>query len=1322
MKRHVKASPAGSTTRQANGLGRFFRGAFATRGGSPRSKGSGAPSRRAGTLALTMALAALALLALAPSAGAILTRARTVSFGIDGTAATSFPHGAYEIAIANGRLYVATYDSASETEIHAYDIPSRTPVGGAFPLTVPSLGALAVDGTSGPTAGNIYYLTAEEQGNTGGKLYGFDEAGAPLGGNFPVSLGLQPLYNSPKLGVDPAGNPVAAYTYTGNGFQTNYVVEYDPLGNRVDELPGDATHFTHVGESHGGSGYPGALAFDSAGNLFLSERTAGMYKYTASSGFTDATLISPGWQFYPVGGVAADRSANRIYAAYQAGSKDSRAIEPTAQRVSVFDAPSGSFLYSFGEQSADALIAVDEDADEVYVYGSGLNGSGPSTPKIDVYGPRENFADASATLAAAENVTADGADLKATVTDNNALPTNWRLEISDNSGVTWKTVSLGKTEGGESNVAVAGTATKLIANTDYQFRVVTNKGTAPSDDVASASLSFKTLGAPPAITDVGAIGVTDIVARLTGSVDPRHSATTYAFEYGTTPALGSSTAMLAIGAGSAPLVLSQVVEGLSPGTTYYLRVTATNDFGTSEGDIVTFQTRLEPLPNPTGRAYEQVTPVDKNYGDANSGFGINRAGSSLDGNAVGFCTSNQFGEPPSQMTGLCAGYISRRTPNGWKTPNVIPPYCHIDPVTGEADGVSSPFPSPDFSSAIVMRPESPSCPIPPLDPAAPTRPEGVSYNLYREDLDTESPNYRLLNPATEEGTKAEVIPDSQLPVGGSDDFSHIVYQSRTNQTAPPDSPAPGLFRKLYEWDNGTLRLVSKDINNEPFTTASEIPAIGHIRGGSIELASAVSDDGRRIYFENPAPKRNATEICDVAGCEVYLREDGAETFDVSASECTSACGEPQTKADDFLSATPDGGKTFFTSCAKLSDESAPEGECTAPWSIFIGAVAGSKLYRWDRGGSSGHKLVDLTADHEPSDGTQPDFLGLIGESEDGDTAYFVTRGQIVAGAPTFPSKDTFGGQELVEGAKLYRWQWNGGSPQVKYIGPYQTRSGRLSPDVNYYQEQRPVSADGNDVMIYTDLRYDPAADHDADADAYRWDASKGWTCVSCQLPGTPSGGNIDLTDVWNEYTTGFLAETGTVEPRTYMSKDGQRIFFGTPDALVPEDVNGEQGCPKTAFKESDIYTCEDVYEWHDGTVSLVSSGTGAEPVQVIGASRTGDNVFFYTRQSLVGWDVDDNVDIYDSRIGGGFPEPPAQPPSCEGEACRGAGSSVPPPSGAGTAVFQGPGNSPSTSKRCPKAKREVKRNGKVSCVAKKQHHRNAKKQHRNAKHNRRAGR
>jgi hypothetical protein len=59
----AKASTAGSTQRQAKGLGRIFRGALATRGASRTSKGSGAPRARrmALPLALFVALISLAL-------------------------------------------------------------------------------------------------------------------------------------------------------------------------------------------------------------------------------------------------------------------------------------------------------------------------------------------------------------------------------------------------------------------------------------------------------------------------------------------------------------------------------------------------------------------------------------------------------------------------------------------------------------------------------------------------------------------------------------------------------------------------------------------------------------------------------------------------------------------------------------------------------------------------------------------------------------------------------------------------------------------------------------------------------------------------------------------------------------------------------------------------------------------------------------------------------------------------------------------------------------------------------------------------------------
>jgi hypothetical protein len=876
--------------------------------------------------------------------------------------------------------------------------------------------------------------------------------------------------------------------------------------------------------------------------------------------------------------------------------------------------------------------------------------------------------------------------------------------------------------------AVSEQVTGLDPNTKYFVRLAASRPLTPNSTVTSNSKAFTTDAVPPAIADLGAIEIGDTSARMVATIDPRNSDTGYSFQYGTTPALGSSTAPLEIGGGTTPITVSQAIGGLSPDTTYYFRAVATNLTGTTASPSKTFHTRVDPLPLPEDRGWEQVTPPDKNYGDGDN-FVLQGvlAGVSRDGNAAAFCTTALFGEPAGRMTRFCAPYLSRRTPSGWQTTSPWPDYCHIDPVSGDPLGILIAYPSPDYSRFVIQQPESDGCPVPPLDPAAPLIPGGISHNLYLQDPTTDPASYDLLNPHLGGRPGGEL--SEQEFLAGSDDFSHVVYQSFNNQTAPPDSPEPDTnFRKLYDWEReghgpctqpgGCLSLLSKDPDDEPFTTPSAIPTIESLGGGVGHLGSSVSGDGERVFFQNPVPSSGSQAIaCDIPGCQLYMREGGATTYDVSVSECTlgpGPCGSPQTVADKFLSATSSGAEAFFTSCAKLTDDSAPEVSCTDPYRS--GGATGSKLYRWDRDAAPGHQLIDLTVDHEPSDGSQPDFAGLIGHSEDGEVAYFVTGtqsffsgastgGQIVSGEPTFV------------GEKLYRWRYNGGNPTLDYIAPYERQLGRFGSDINWMQQRHHVTPDGQYLLIYTSLAYDPAADRDTDADAYRWDEAGGWICLSCQDPGEPSGGDVDLSDVQLlEDTSGFSDGLSSNEPKFLISDDGQRVFFGTPDALVPADVNGEAGCPLDTdishVQWVDIYVCEDVYEWHDGTVSLISGGIGTSPARLISTTPSGRDVFFFTRERLVGWDVDRNVDLYDARIGGGFPEPPAQPVPCEGEACRGGGTTPPATTGAGTAVFQGPGN--------PAPKQGKPRKGK-----KRQHKgkkRKGKRQQRAANSNRRAGR
>jgi hypothetical protein len=80
-------------------------------------------------------------------------------------------------------------------------------------------------------------------------------------------------------------------------------------------------------------------------------------------------------------------------------------------------------------------------------------------------------------------------------------------------------------------------------------------------------------------------------------VDPNGQSTTYQFEYGLTE--GSLTNLVPVPAGSAgsgyePVSVDAVATGLTPGTRYYVRVTATNASGKASSSIVSFLSSTEP--------------------------------------------------------------------------------------------------------------------------------------------------------------------------------------------------------------------------------------------------------------------------------------------------------------------------------------------------------------------------------------------------------------------------------------------------------------------------------------------------------------------------------------------------------------------------------------------------------------------------------------------------------------------------------------------------------------------------------------------------------
>jgi hypothetical protein len=198
---------------------------------------------------------------------------------------------------------------------------------------------------------------------------------------------------------------------------------------------------------------------------------------------------------------------------------------------------------------------------------------------------------------------------------------------------------------------------------------------------------------------------------------------------------------------------------------------------------------------------------------------------------------------------------------------------------------------------------------------------------------------------------------------------------------------------------------------------------------------------------------------------------------------------------------------------------------------------------------------------------------------------------------------------------------------------------RLSPDGKHLSFQ---SANRLTNYDNTDSTLDENGQPRADREVYTYDAVQHrLTCVSCNPSGQRPAGSPGGQAAWSFIYEPTRFQGPNLQPG--VGDDGH-IFFNSADALVPNDVNAKQ----------------DVYEWRDGRVHLISSGAGGYDSVYASSSISGDDVFFKTRQQLVPGDIDQNIDVYDARVGGGFPQPP--PPSiCEGvEGCHGPASNSPP--------------------------------------------------------------
>lgn len=618
-------------------------------------------------------------------------------------------------------------------------------------------------------------------------------------------------------------------------------------------------------------------------------------------------------------------------------------------------------------------------------------------------------------------------------------------------------------------------------------------------------------------------------------------------------------------------------------------------------------------PLPDCRAYEMVSPADKNGGSVSTN--PMRTRSSVDGNAVDYSSASAaFGDV--QGTGTNGvDYVAQRGPDGWFThaitPHQEPPAFAFVKSSMYVGDMSS-----DLSKGVFLA----------FSPVLPGHPNVDRVaNLYlRSDLLAGPPgSFQLLSDALapvspEEPFSGEV----QIELdGASADFSHVIFESVNNLTAAASGSQP----KLYEWVNGTVRLAG--VLPDGSVPASSVAGRGVLL--SQRTPNTISSDGSRIFFTVPDC---GGFLC--GGSALYMREDGERTVQLNASERAAPDPEGQRPAE-FWGASADGSKAFLITHEKLTDDD------TNP---------DSDLYMYDVNAPAGHHLTLLSVDSEPADGSNnPRALDVVGVSEDGSYVYFWGQNKLIPG------------QELVIGARNI-FVWHNGT--LRWIGAGENTGGN-DPFWNEAYADLPdearVTPDGKHLVFTT--QFDQgltgyscpgAGTHCMEVYLYSFD-SDSLVCASCNP--TPTSAFLD-TGFTQVAEIGSSAAFHTHHLNRSVSDDGSRVFFSTREALVAQDTNGR----------FDAYE----YDAIAGRVHLISGGQSPSDSYFLEASAEGRDVFFTTKQPLAPADVDGDADLYDARVDGGFPVAPSR--GCSSDECQGAPGAPPAFGAAASLSFSGQGN------------------------------------------------
>jgi hypothetical protein len=340
--------------------------------------------------------------------------------------------------------------------------------------------------------------------------------------------------------------------------------------------------------------------------------------------------------------------------------------------------------------------------------------------------------------------------------------------------------------------------------------------------------------------------------------------------------------------------------------------------------------------------------------------------------------------------------------------------------------------------------------------------------------------------------------------------------------------------------------------------------------------------------------------CGVGGTQrVYVRENAAVTRELSESECTRAdCNAPSDVV--YHGASKDGSTVVMSSAQQLTDD-----DTNSSWDVYSVDVASGGLTR-----------ISVSAD--PTVNTRAEDSWITGMSEDAGTVYFVAEGVLATGA-TDGQKNLYVSRDgvitFIATLELFDFQARSGHPTGAYVTP--------SGNHLAFRTSNNLLPEDSDTLNNTE-------------DVYLYDAAVDQ--LTFASPGADEGRGVQLAEP---------QATGRGSSNT-VSDDGSRVFLFSADPMTPDDEN-------LSF---------DFFEFANGQVSLISGGraNNTTPPIFVGATPSGSDFFFVDRAQLLDSDIDGLPDVYDARIGGGFPPPDStvQPaPGCREDACQGPGAGAP---------------------------------------------------------------